>query len=247
MKIVELEKYLKKVPNMIGKERSRQLYNFIKKTKPDQCLELGFAHGATSCYIAAALDEIKHGHLTSVDLIRGKEWQKPSIEELLSKAGLQKHVTVVREKSGYNWFLKKKIEENSKSFRCKPIYDFCFIDGSKNWTIDGFAFCLVDKLLKSDGWILFDDLSWSYAVHNKERKSTDGVMHSSMSQEELNIPHVKTIFELLVLQNPNYSEFYYDKGWWGWAHKIRFEKKRIYKTSPLKRSHKFVSDIINSF
>ena len=36
----------------------------------------------------------------------------------------------------------------SSSNICQPIYDFCFIDGSKNWTIDSSAFFLVDKLLK---------------------------------------------------------------------------------------------------
>ena len=90
----------------------KRLYDFILAKKPSECLELGFAHSASSCYTAAALDEIGKGHLTSVDIVPAMEWQKPAIEELLSKTKLEKYVTVMRENTSYNWFLKKKIEEN---------------------------------------------------------------------------------------------------------------------------------------
>ena len=50
------------------RERGKKLYDHILKYKPENCLELGFAHGVASCYIAAALHEIGHGTLTCVDL-----------------------------------------------------------------------------------------------------------------------------------------------------------------------------------
>ena len=131
----------------IEPERAEILYNFILETQPENCLELGFAHGVSSCFIAAALDELGKGYLTTVDLIPSMEWQKPSIEQLLSKTGLENWVTIVRENTTYNWFLMKMIERQTSEYICEPNYDFCFIDGPKNWTIDGSAFFLVDKLL----------------------------------------------------------------------------------------------------
>ena len=43
-----------------------------------------------------------------------------------------------------------------------PKFDFCYIDGGHNWSDTGFAFFLVDRLLKSNGIIVFDDLDWTY-------------------------------------------------------------------------------------
>ena len=108
MKFSEIRSHLEGIP-FIDPQRAEVLYNFIVENKLSECLELGFAYGTSSCYIAAALDEIGEGHLTSVDLLDAAEWQKPCIEELLTKTGLGKYVTIAREKTSYNWFLKKKI------------------------------------------------------------------------------------------------------------------------------------------
>ena len=60
------------------------------------------------------------------------------------------------EPKSYLWRLMKIIEQNSE-----PIYDFIFIDGGHDWYTTGYAFFLVDKLLKPGGYILFDDLDWT--------------------------------------------------------------------------------------
>ena len=218
MKFNEISSLLQGIP-YISQKRGKEIYEFILNKKPLRVLELGFAYGTSSCYIAAALDEIGTGDLTTVDLVHTIN-KKPSIEELLSKAGLKKYVTINREVTSYTWFLKKKIEENSSSNVCQPIYDFCFIDGSKNWTIDSSAFFLVDKLLKQDGWILFDDLKWTYAKKLSKGKShSDGISIREMGEDERNVPHIELIFRLLVMQHPNYSDFNITDKNWAWAHK----------------------------
>jgi hypothetical protein len=173
-------------------------------------------------YVAAALDEIGAGHITGVDLERAREWFKdPSIDNLLERTGLGRYVTVYRERLSYTWFLRGKIEEQTKRHRCEPFYDFCYIDGPKNWTIDGCAFFLVDKLLKKNGYILFDDLKWRYATASEyavEKLEECGIQVSEMDAEERNTPHVSLIFKLLVMQHPDYSGFALD-GDWAWAEK----------------------------
>lgn len=219
MKFNEISFLVQGVP-YISQERGKELYEFILNKKPLRVLELGFAHGTSSCYIAAALDEIGKGNLTTVDLVSSKIKNKPSIEELLAKSGLERYVTINREVTSYTWFLKKKIEENSSLNICQPIYDFCFIDGSKNWTIDSSAFFLVDKLLKQDGWILFDDFKWTYAKKLSKGKShSDGISIREMGEDERNVPHIELIFRLLVMQHPNYSDFNITDKNWAWAHK----------------------------
>ncbi len=224
MKFKDISKQLENIP-YLSVEDGRFLYNHIIKTKPQQCLELGFAHGVSSCYIAAALQQSGGGQLISVDLLSSKE-RKPCIEELLHDNGLQEIVTVVREVNSYNWYLKKKIEEQTLRGSCQPIFDFCFIDGSKNWTIDGFAFFLVDKLLKYGGTILFDDYAWSYSEHY-DKQITDGISHREMSQDQLESPNIELVFKLLVMQHPNYSRFQIDDESWAWAKKVESDVKTV--------------------
>jgi hypothetical protein len=118
-------------------------------------------------------------------------------------------------RSGYNWYLHDAIREQTIHDVCKPRFDLCVIDGPKNWTIDSSAFFLADKLLKPNGWMIFDDYSWTYAKVDNRRDSTDGITHRSLSEEERNIPHVREIFELLVKQHPDYGrlEILEDSDW----------------------------------
>lgn len=227
MKFEEVRALVKGVPYVMD-DMAYDLYHHVLEKRPEECLELGFGHGASSCYVAAALDELGEGHLTSVDLMSAKEWQSPTIEELLEKTGLAARVSVVRENTGYNWFLKKKIEQRSSAGSCSPCYDFCFIDGAKNWTIDGAAFFLADKLIKEHGWIVFDDLQWTYESKLREgKKKTDGVSMLEMGEDELNQPHVELIFQLLVMQHPSYSNFLVKDDWWGWAQKSPGGRKEV--------------------
>ncbi len=224
MKFKEIAKQLEGIP-YLSVDDGKLLYDHVIKARPNECLELGFAHGVSSCYIAAALQQNGEGHLTSVDLLSSKV-RKPAIEDLLHENGLESLVTVVREVNSYNWYLKKKIEEQTLGGICQPIFDFCFIDGSKNWTIDGFAFFLVDKLLNEGGTILFDDYGWTYS-HHDDKQVTDGISHREMSQDQLENPNVELIFQLLVMQHPNYSHFKIDDESWAWATKTKSEVKTV--------------------
>ncbi len=222
MRFNNIAKLIEGVP-YIQKERGKYLYDHILKTRPEQCIELGFAHGASSCYIAAALDEIGSGKLTSVDLI-GSEQREPNLENLLEVAGLQSYVDIYREQNSYTWFLKKVIEENTTDYNCDQVYDFCFIDGPKNWTIDGLAFFLIDKLLKKDGFIVFDDYQWAYKDYSKA--VLDGIAIRKMSRDQVDTPNIELVFQLLVMQHPDYSNFVVDEDW-AWAQKVRSDSRTL--------------------
>ena len=190
----------------ILERNGRHLYDLILREGLTNILELGIAHGTATCYMAAALEELGEGLVTAVDLVEAKGTFDPSAEEQLEKVGLSKFARVVRMQSGYTWFLHDEIRRNTEGAVCKEILDLCIIDGPKNWTIDGAAFFMVDKLLKKDGWIIFDDYDWTYDSVDGRRESTDGITHRQLSKDERSVPHVREIFELLVKQHPHYGE-----------------------------------------
>ena len=77
--------------------------------------------------------------------------------------GLADRVTFVHTPhSSYNWWLKEEIEKRvDDDGNVEPIFDFCYLDGSHNFTTDGLAVFLIEKLLRPGGWLLLDDLRWT--------------------------------------------------------------------------------------
>jgi predicted O-methyltransferase YrrM len=203
----------------ISRKNGRFLFDLILKEKLTNILELGIAHGTATCYMAAALQELGKGKVTAVDLLEVVDDYRPSAEEQLEDTGLSDFVDIVRMQTGYTWFLHDAIAKNTKNDICGEVYDLCVIDGPKNWTIDGAAFFFVDKLLKKNGWIIFDDYDWTYAAASRRRDSTDGITHRTMSKDELETPHIREVFDLLVKQHPNYGNLEVLDGNWAVAQK----------------------------
>ena len=210
----------------IDDENARFLYDLIVKEGLRDILELGIAHGTATCYMAAAVDELGTGTVTSVDLLEMADHFQPSPEEQLASLGLAEHVNIVRTQTGYTWFLHDDIARNSKGKTCRPIYDLVIIDGPKNWTIDGAAFFMAEKLLRPGGWLIFDDLRWTYGRADKRRRSTDGIAHRSLSDDERNVPHIAEIFNLLVKQHPNFDTFFVHHDDWAVARKVQTTERR---------------------
>jgi predicted O-methyltransferase YrrM len=213
VKFAEVEQLVRGIPYTTP-ERGREIYDHVLKARPEKCLELGFAHGVSLCYVAAALHELGRGHIDGVDLESVS--LDPSPETLLARCGLSEFVTLHRERNSYTWFLKKKIEANSAGGICKTEYDLCYIDGPKNWTIDGAAFFMVDKLLNRGGAVVFDDYSYAYRGLDG---TTDGVVHRELANDERLEPQIKAVFHLLVMQHPDYGKFEIVNEQWGWATK----------------------------
>ena len=139
-------------------EQGRLVYDHVRATRPAAVLELGTAHGVGAAYLAAALADNAHGHLTTVDFA-GAAYD-PAPEAVLARAGVAERVTdrarvlllhVVAQGAGAG-ALGPRAATSSRA------YDFVYLDGAKNWTIDGLAVVLVEKLLRPGGWLLMDDL-----------------------------------------------------------------------------------------
>lgn len=214
MKFDDVARVVGDIP-VITPDRGRVLYDFILSSRCRSILELGFAHGSSTCYIAAALDEAGCGHVTTMDNQSAKV-QNPDIYSLLSSTALISYVTPIFADTSYNWELRKLIVERSRDGVCHPLFDFCYFDGAHTWETDGFTFFLVDKLLKPGGWILFDDLDWTFAT-SPSLKETE--MVRAMPDDQKTITQVQSVFSLLVGQHTSYSELTV-KDNWGWARKV---------------------------
>jgi len=215
MKFEDALKFLNGIPH-IQTSSAKVLYNFVLNGDIKYILELGFAHGVSTCYMAAALEEKGVGLITTIDNQAAKR-RKPDIFELLRITNLEKYVNPIFADTSYNWELMKMIDKQTEHNKCEPIFNFCFIDGAHSWEVDGLAFFLSEKLLKPGGWILFDDLNWSYSS-SPTLKDTDFV--KKMPDDQKYTPQITKVFFLLAKQHPNFENFRIDKEW-GWAQKSK--------------------------
>ena len=210
--------------------QGRRVHDHIRATGARDLLDIGTAHGASAAYMAAALESGGPGRVTTVDR---HHFAGPTPEETLTRAGVANRVRTVRiEHSSYTWWLKEQVEAHSDADgNCTPAFDFCYLDGAKDWNIDGLAVVLIEKLLRPGGWLLLDDLDWSYDGSGYTPVPAD------LSRAERAQPHVRAVFEVLVKPNPAFSEFRVEDDWWAWAKKAPGEPRRLRLETTRGRRH----------
>ena len=221
-----IDKQLKELP-FISSRRARSLYDFVIENECRDILELGFAHGKSSCYLAAAVQELGSGSILTMDNM-GSRSREPNIEALLQQTGLSDWVQPVYANRSFTWELMKVIEEATVDGRCRPRFDFCFLDAGHTWDVTGFGFFLVEKLLRPGGWLLFDDLGWTMAGSRSPHVRRQA---ERFSEEEATTAQVEKVFSLLVETHPEFGNCRIDRGrWidryqWGWAQKLTPDRK----------------------
>jgi predicted O-methyltransferase YrrM len=202
-------------PQLTTPDEGRQLYEFILEQRPSELLELGFAHGSSTAYMAGAVAAAEGGKITSIDREEARE-RVPNAETVLRELDLDGYVELVYTPTSYTWELMKMIQAQTTSARTEPIFDFAFIDGAHTWEVDGLAFFLVDKLLRRGGWILFDDVHWTFANSHALK---DSPRVQAMPEDEKTTPQVMKVVSLLALQHPAYGNLRVS-GNWAWIQKL---------------------------
>jgi predicted O-methyltransferase YrrM len=197
------------VPHMTPAQGER-ISAFIRENRISDILELGFRHGVSTTYMAATLADAGQGRIVTIDLLSAARI-KPNIEELLSRIGERSRVDVFYEPTSYTWRLMRMLQEDPS-----PRFDLCYVDGAHDWFVDGFAFFLVDRLLRPNGWIVFDDLDWTYAT-SPALGHTERVR--SMPEDERTARQVRLVYDLLVKPHPLYHNFR-TEGDWAFAQKV---------------------------
>jgi len=209
MNVENVKKVVKDVPYM-SLAQARHMTGFMKEHRLKDVLELGFYQGVSSCYIAGAAKEMG-GRLTTIDLPAARN-RSPNITELLDACGLTDTVDVYFELHGFNWRMMKMLEDGKG-----PRFDLVYLDGGHTWEVTGFAFLLADRLLRAGGWVILDDIDWSYATSTKFKDDPETAR--KFTEDYRATRQVRKVFELLIQQHPEYGDFRIEKNW-AYAHKL---------------------------
>lgn len=96
----EQVKQITKNTGYMSLNKGKYLHQMIIDNNIQNVLELGFAHGVSSCYIASALEELnKNCNLDTIDLKSAID-RKPNIKHLLNECNFSDKVEI-------NYYLKK--------------------------------------------------------------------------------------------------------------------------------------------
>jgi predicted O-methyltransferase YrrM len=213
------------IPHMTP-EQGQAITDFICEHELRHCLELGFAHGVGTAYITRAVQALGSGSVTAIDLEAARQRQ-PDIYTTLNRAGIDSAtVEIYFEPSCYTWRLMKFLEAGRAG-----TFDFIYLDGAHAWLPDGFAFLLGKRLLRPGGWILFDDINWTFESPTLQR--FDFVQR--MSAEERHTPQVRKIWDLLVRPDPDFDQLI-ERDDWAFARKApesTAPQKIVYRYHPL--------------
>jgi predicted O-methyltransferase YrrM len=187
------------------------LGRLVQREGLSSLLELGTFHGKSTAYMAAVLEAIGQGTLVTIDRVDA-EAKSPNVYQILGVLDLSHRVQVYLEQRSLTWRLMRLLEQHES-----PCFDFCYFDAGHSWDVTGFAFFLVDRLLKPGGWVIFDDLDWTYERMIKPDEPLPDFL-SRMPEEELRTAQIGKVWDLLVARSTGY-ETHEVIGSWGVARK----------------------------
>lgn len=183
-----------KIPH-ISEKKAQFLYDLVVRYNCQDCLELGFSHGKSTAVLAQAMEDKGSGHVTTMDLPVVLEYRS-GINRVLPALGLSHRVTVRTDPEGFHWSLMELLEAEPR-----PSFDFVFLDGAHTWAGTGFAFLLVEKLLRPGAWVIFDDVFWTIAANEARRQAKGQALlpiYTDLTERERTTPQIKKVFDLLV-------------------------------------------------
>ena len=199
----------------------KEVFEAVVAGRFSSCIELGTGFGATTCVLAAALEANGSGRVVTVDMFRH---EPVNVDVVSSHVGLRERIDIVVDPLGYNWYLADRIRRESESGTCKPVFDFCLLDGAHEFEPDALAFTLVAKLLKPGGALVVDDVNFHLRQIPNWRDS-----FGNRSDRELDTEQIRMVWELLVRQHPDFEDFRLRQdGRLGWA---RRRKQRFWGRS----------------
>ncbi|HTS38116.1 MAG TPA: class I SAM-dependent methyltransferase [Candidatus Solibacter sp.] len=177
--------------------QGRMFHDFITSNRLRTGLELGFLHGVSTAYIAAALDEVDGSCLTAIGSTTARD-RVPNIEHILGLAGLSRLVKIYYEPTSFNWRLMRLLEEDRFE-----SFDFCYINVAHSWYDAGLAFSLAERLVNPGGWVVFNDLSYTF----RESRQRNEPRIKRMPEDEKSLPQVERVFTLLAESNPYFGSY----------------------------------------
>jgi predicted O-methyltransferase YrrM len=138
------------------------LHGLVRSLRPEICVEIGSAHGWSTCHVALALKENFAGKLYAIDPHRPTDWNDAGSSDTLQV--LQRHLRCCRV-AEYVEIVRATSAEAARGWT-RPV-DFLFIDGDHSHAGVKRDWDLFSPFLAEFGVAVFHDTTWE--LHGPNR------------------------------------------------------------------------------
>ena len=219
---------------VMNRAQGRRIWDHFVREEPLIAVDIGTCYGTSAAYMAGAMKHIGRGRVVTVDSAQ-HDHESPArgwCLDLWDRCGVTDLIEMVRiPHSSYAWWALDEVRRASDEHgNVEPEWDFVYLDGAKTLTIDLTTVVLVEPMLRTGGWLLLDDLPWTFAGATQFVPTTvlQNGERFTMSDEEIGQPHLQAIFDHVIRTHPNLGNFsVQDDGWWAWSQKVRQPEKTI--------------------
>lgn len=173
-------------------ENSEALYlipEFIckLKIKPKIYFEIGSNIGSTSKKVRNILPKDSQVYLFDF------EENKKHIQTILDSNTFFFGSDSSKIYDSYNWNLMSLLIQGVEP-------DFVFIDGKHTFDTDWLCFFLIDKMIKDNGYIYFDDYNWSISISKSMAPKKFPKILNQYTENQINTKHIKILVDNLLDQ-----------------------------------------------
>lgn len=177
----------------------------VRKKKRDRqtisVAEIGIDIGATAVEICKLLD--KKDKYYAYDF----EYKINALFEDFSKipeivCELNAEGNSERTYDSYNWNLSEMVLD-MKENQIDGVFDVIYLDGAHSFCVDGLCCCLIKKLIKKDGYIIFDDIDWSF-----KKDCPNSPQYGKFTEEQVADCQIKRVINIFMQEDDNFRELY---------------------------------------
>ena len=101
----------------------------------------------------------------------------------------------------YNWNLSNMVFD-MRARNEAGIFDAVYLDGAHTLIHDGLAVCLLKELIKNGGFLILDDLFWSYSISSSVRE----LGYKIFPKEQAEAHQIFRVQELFLSNDPNFEK-----------------------------------------
>lgn len=108
----------------------------------------------------------------------------------------------------YAWKLAETALKRHQSQQTMQIYDLVYLDGAHTFHIDAPACVTLKEMMRPGGYIVFDDIYWSFRNNPTYNPDTHPDLLDLYSEPQLSRPHIEMIVDLFMRTDERYSQVF---------------------------------------
>ena len=85
------------------------------------------------------------------------------------------------------------------------IFDLVYLDGAHSFLFSGLACALLKTLIRENGWLIFDDMSWSYGNSPNHNPKVEPGILEQYTQEQVDTFQIQMVVDAFMKNDSDWK------------------------------------------